>query len=254
MTHKSTLFVDLDNTIMINPFKSAIFPIICGELAAKTTLTPEVILDLIIEEQVGRESQGVDAAKAMDWDDIVQTIALRLGVSFTRSIQELVVESARYPHIQILDNAADVLVTLSKNQARRMIAVSKGLSKYQRPVLEALQLIKYFDTIITPDTCGYLKNDKRFYHPYMTDSQLLIVVGDTYVDDVFYPKTFGFETVWVCRTMQDTTLLRKEPFERAVEIPLPEKYLTRPDAVVVHLEELPRVIERIEAGLSNGCG
>ena len=104
----------------------------------------EEVRKLVKEENLRRQHDPtVDAVEAMDWDDIVHTIAARLGVELKISIVELVQSRAR-SESRLLDKADQVLRELASPE-RAIVAATNGLVKYQKPVLEALgHLIEIF--------------------------------------------------------------------------------------------------------------
>ncbi len=241
----TTLLVDLDGTIMANPFHSAVFPIICAELAAKTGRPPNHILALILQENQNRLRTGVPARLAMDWDDITQTVARRLGTWVDRSPEDLVRAHCTSPYIAILDEADRWLPRVLDTPGRRLFAATQGLARYQVPVLQALGLWPLFSGILAPDTTGHGKGEEGFYAPVRRSGDLLLSVGDRYDDDVVAPARCGILPIW--KVEQD---LRNgnDPITRARTIPLPPGETIRPAAVIGHLRELPEVVRTLEQG------
>ena len=144
-----TLFIDLDGTIMRNPFWPVIFPAIGAHLAGKTGLNSAAIIDMIVAENRRRISEHGDATLAMDWDDIVQTVAARLGVTCELSAEQLNNDHASPPDTAILDDADQVLQAI-KEMGWQIVAATHGLSRYQVPVLRALGLLSLFTDVAAP--------------------------------------------------------------------------------------------------------
>jgi len=185
----SVVFIDLDDTILEGPFESFVFPTIFNELSEKSKVSVSDIRRIVATENFSRQGNpNIAPLLAMDWDDIVQTIAAKLDIQIDQGIVlKIVKRCMRPPFIKLFVNAQAVLNELIK-QGHYLVAVTKGLSKYQAPLIKALGIQSIFTEILTPDTYGFLKNDIRFYGnwPSKTDSQ--IIVGDHFMDDVVYPK------------------------------------------------------------------
>jgi FMN phosphatase YigB (HAD superfamily) len=251
MLTQTIIFIDLDNTVMINPFRSKIFPYVCKKISSQTDRNPLEILNLIYEEHARRKADPTMVPRrVMDWDEIVKEVSIRLGTTWTIPLEKLVTRYAHFPYIRIIDNADKVLTKLALPGRRRIVAITNGLSKYQLPVLKSLGLLQHFDELLSPDKTNHLKSEKEFYITCLVKQSsplLSIVVGDDYFDDVFYPKQFGFFSVWVLREDGNSgVLLKKDAFQRAKEIITPQGFLIKPDAVIGNLSFLPKVIDRIE--------
>lgn len=243
---KSVLFIDLDNTILEGSFESVVFPIIFDELSQKSGLTVSEIRKMIVNENFSRQDNpDIEPDLAMDWDDIVQTIANKLGVEIPQSLVLNIIKSHLHPpFIKLLDNALETLNIL-KSKQRYLVAATKGLSKYQMPLIEALGINSIFADILTPDKNNALKKDLKFYGDWVNISPIKIIVGDHLMDDVVYPKSFGFKSVW---RLMDDTLFKNEssPFERPLQYNYPEGISVKPDAIIYNLKELPDVIRTLE--------
>jgi len=249
------LFVDLDHTVMRNPFQGFVFPPIVADLAGKTGLTISTIFDLIVQENEDRlQSQTLPAETIMDWDDIVQVVAARLNVKCDLSPLALVQTHAAPPYTHVLEGAYTVLTELAQTVHRRVIASTMGLSKYQSPVLNALGLDSYFFDLLAPDICHYLKTDPRFFQKYTASDGLFITIGDNYHDDVASPRRFGFHAIWTPR-VDDRRLVREglsgmSPFDRWDHFDSGGALAVRPDAIAFSLYELPAIINQIESQLN----
>ena len=242
----STLFVDLDGTIMRNPFWSAVFPIVAERLAGSSGQPATAIIEMIVAESAARKANEANAAWATDWDDIVRAVARRLGVSFDLSVEQVVIDNCHPPHIAVLDDAATVLRALADN-GWQIVAATHGQARYQVPVLKALGLLPLFADLATPDRRGCWKQQQGFWQPYLDAGGTLIHVGDLYEDDVLAPKRLGLHAVWKAKPA-DGVLHDADPFRRAAVIELPMQQAVRPDAVIFHLGELPAVVSRLRQG------
>ena len=88
--YQTIVFIDLDGTLMINPFETAVWPTVVGELAQKTGIQSSAILQMIDDENAARQrDESVSPILAMDWDDITLTVARELGVTLTTNCTDL---------------------------------------------------------------------------------------------------------------------------------------------------------------------
>lgn len=242
---RSVLFVDLDNTILHGPFESAVFPTVFREIAEKSGLDVAGIRGRVLEENRRRqETPAIPAVQAMDWGDIMATVAEGLGVQLTADVQQIVDAHAGPPHAAALDDAATVLRQLARPD-RALVVATNGLRKYQQPVLDALGLTRLFTEILTPDTHNALKQDAAFYGDWPRVTQIQVSVGDRYDDDVLAPKSFGFRSIWKPGAPLGE-LSALEPWARPERFAYQEGQTIRPDAIIASLAELPAVIEQLE--------
>lgn len=242
---QTVLFFDLDGTLMVNPFEAAVWPVIMGEIATQSGASLETIRQFIVEENERRQNDdAISPIAAMDWDDIAATVAQRLGVNLQAQAEALVIQHAA-AHSSVLDEAHVILKALAAPH-RALVVATKGLAKYQLPVLEVLGLTSYFDAILTPDSYTGLKKHRHFFGDWPDRARLKVIIGDRYDDDVLYPAGHGFKTVWK-NIFVDTDLRSKAPFERASTFPYSALQTTRADAIIVSLHELPVVISALEA-------
>lgn len=231
---------------MRNPFWPAVFPAVSEHLAGKTGCSSAAIVDMIVAENRRRMSGNGDAARAMDWDDIVQTVAARLGVACDLSVEQLVLDHSLPPTTAILDEADRALADVAA-QGWQIVVATHGLSRYQLPVLRALNLLPFFADLATPDTRGCFKQSRAFWLPYLDACRPLVHCGDLYSDDVLPARSFGIGSVWKT-TPAESLAGVADPFQRARLIALPAGNHVRPDAVIFHLNELPGVLERMGHG------
>ncbi len=230
---------------MRGPFWTAVFPILFAELARKTGLEASEIRRRVIQENLDRQADpNGPAVRAMDWDDIFDVVTERLGVRLEAQPVEIARAHAGPPDTAVLDDADVVLKQLASPQ-RAVVVATKGLRKYQLPVLDALGLTPLFTDILTPDVHHALKKDLAFYGAWPQAARLKISVGDHYEDDVVAPGRFGFKTVWKVNPLNDR-LHEVEPFDRPASFCYSEEQTIRPDAIIFSLCELPQVVKRFE--------
>lgn len=214
------LFIDLDGTLMVNPFLSAVFPFYEERFNA-----PHLTRAFLAEGRVRLHTPNADPVWVMDWDDICATVIRRHGWDMPARVTDLVVEYSRPPFIALLDDADSILRQIAA-PGRRLIVASMGLSRYQLPVLRALGIADRFDDFLMPDLTGALKTDPRFYARYAASDALKINVGDNLTDDVLRPHAFGHKTIF--------------------KAPLPPAD-AQPDRVIATLADLPAAIAALEA-------
>lgn len=246
---QTVLFIDLDNTIISNPFEKAIFPHVAAKISKKTGVSSESIIEMFYLENENRMNNIVDPLLATDWDDIVITIAKRLGIEFYISIEQLVCQYAHPPHVSILRNADNVLSKIRKSH-RLIVAVTNGLSKYQLPVLRALGIEHLFDEFLAPDKTNSLKGHRDFYGNLLDTGKVAISVGDSYQYDIIRPKNLGMHAVWL-NSLMDLKVKAVSPFERVQYCDSSLVGKIRPDAIISNLAELPSVIDKIEEEKAN---
>ena len=245
LTWPCVVLIDLDATILRGPFESAVFPVVLAELAVKSGLDMKEARRRVFQEYLDRqEAPGIPATLAVDWDDILDTVAARLGVRLEAKAVEIANSHAGPPYSAVLDDAGQVLQSLA-NPQRAIVVATRGLRKYQLPVLDALGLTPLFTDILTPDVHHALKQDVAFYGHWPRSTRLQISVGDHYEDDVAAPSRFGFKTVWKLNA-PDGDLSQADPFDRPIRFNYSSHQTTRPDAIILSLHELPQVVGELE--------
>ena len=220
------LYVDLDGTIATSPISSVIREAYrrVAEASGLDLREVEAVSWSLHVELVKRSSPA-----AFDWDYIGREVSKALGVSLSLDIEGRFRELCHLS--RLLDDAARVLAEL-RDMGWVLVLATNGLLKYQRCVIESLDLDIYFDEVITPDTRGCLKNSEGFYS-IRGRRPSGISIGDSYTFDVYYPKRFGLRAIHVVRSSHDPYATRIG-IEGAVE----------PDATIRSLGELPRLLKR----------
>ena len=244
---QSVVFLDLDATIIRGPFESAVFPVVFAELAGKSGLDLQQVRQRTIQEYLDRQRDpNIPATRAVDWDDILNTVAEGLRVKLEAKAVDIANSHAGPPYAAVLDGADQVLKQLASPH-RAIVVATKGLRKYQLPVLDALGLTPLFTDILTPDVNNTLKNDRAFYGRWPEMTRLQISVGDHYEDDVVAPRQFGFKVVWkVDRPDEARWGSLEQPLSRIANWGYLPNQTVRPDAILFSLRELPAVVDRLE--------
>lgn len=252
----TTLFIDLDATLVENKFSFRAVGELLQEIADATGKDIAEIGPLLGQENARRQTDDPDNVLTMDWDDIIETVARQQGVTLSRKLLDGWQKYASADDVDVLDNAPDVLRQL-RAPHRQLVLATKGLSKYQIPVLTVTHMRDLLDDMLTPDITGYLKTTPAYFDKYTQnapDDMLFIQLGDHYYDDVICAKRNGFYSVMRAPI---EALRGLDPFERPAHL---AQYISQiktypeegsdvlPDAVVVSLQEAPAVIERIERG------
>ena len=243
MNYPSAIFFDLDHTLISGPFGIGVWPNLLGELAQKTGLERKVIYRLMQDENEARQlDDSIPAVVAMDWDDIALEIARRLGVTLDTSVCQLAADHAAQS--MVLDNGREVLRQLAAPH-RALVVATKGLAKYQQPVLDALGLTPLFHDILTPDSYGALKKDRAFWGDWPERARLRIMIGDRHDDDIAAPAAFGFRTIWKVDELPDG-LQADDSFTRALLYSYAPEQNTPADAIITTLAEIPDAVRRLE--------
>ncbi|MDT7887418.1 MAG: HAD family hydrolase [Desulfurococcales archaeon] len=230
--YRAALFIDLDNTLVINPLGRLVMPKIYRLVAEATGRSFEEVAEIFKNEHLERVREGSPAA--YDWDDILYKIWGNIGminVSFLEELRAVCNEAV------ILDDAPEVLRIL-KRKGFYMILSTNGLWKYQECVLRETGLIDFFEEIITPDKRGCLKSSEKFYEaaPKYLEK---ISIGDNLIFDVYYPKLHGLKTIYVKRSSYVGEIYGQALGIRTESI--------TPDAEILSLSQLPGVLDEILA-------
>lgn len=254
---QTILFFDLDSTLVHNRFSRKAVGDVLDEIAAATDQTIEQLGRAMSDENQRRQRDDPHHPKTMDWNDIVQELAQQHGVTLSQTVDELWQAYAAAEDVEILDNAPQVLEHLQAPH-RQLVLATKGLSKYQRPVLRVTGLDAYFDDVLTPDITGYLKTGVEYYARYRDTDALCIQIGDHYVDDILCAKQRGCLAILRAPI---AALRDSDPLQRPAHLASHTDQIATypdegtdvlPDAVVVTLEEVPALVEHFEAQAHSG--
>jgi len=252
---QTTVFFDLDGTIVEDFFGKVILPMVVATLARWSGVDESTLRHEIADERHRRTANPRmdNYARSVDYDQIVDTIAARHGIASRLPDYlcfKLVSRHAPYK-AKSLEGAYDVLSQLHQ-VGIDLVVSTLGLFRYQSLVLQALGLLKFFADCLAPDTVGFLKTDPRFLQRYQALNTLKISVGDSLRDDIYMPHLVGFKTVLV---FHEPDLRSLNAFERphhldryAHKLRYYEEYggKVQPDAVITQLAELPDVVYRLQ--------
>lgn len=252
---QTILFFDLDATLVENGFSRKVIMPLLQEIADQAEESLDTIRRAFGGENWHRQQHTPDDVHTMDWNHILESIATQYGATVSDTIDNRWQHLANADDIEILDTSPVVLKLLQRPH-RKIVLSTKGLYKYQKPVLDLTGLFPLFDDILTPDITGYLKTTPDYFASYADVEALKIQIGDHYYDDVICANQKGYKSVM--RVPIDA-LSVYDPFERPQFLadykdeiytyPKTEPSIV-PDAVVTSLTELPDVINRLETQFS----
>lgn len=248
---QTIIFFDLDATLVENQFSRKVLRKLLSEIAVACGKDVREVGKALGDENRRRQQTQPDDPLTMDWQDIMQTIAAQHGATLSAGVDALWKAAANPKDVDILDDAHAMLEQV-KAPHRKLVIATKGLSKYQNPVLNVTDLRRHFDDILTPDITGYLKTTPQYFDKYKEQDALFIQVGDHYYDDVIVAQRNGFKTI-----------LRAPIEEIAVYDPVDRPDMlsqyagrihtypdhgtdVKPDAVVISLQEVPQLITKFE--------
>jgi putative hydrolase of the HAD superfamily len=247
-----TVFFDIDSTLVENQFSRKVLGELLGHVAPFAQKTVMELGRELSKENTERQKIDPDHPLTMDWDDIAETIAKRYGTTLPDKVLTLWERYASADLVEVLDDAPSMLTVL-REKGYRLVIATKGLKKYQDPVLNAVNLMPYFDDMLTPDLTGYLKTTPAYFNKYTSQPHdtSFIQVGDHYYDDVMCAVNNGFLSI-MRAPIEDLESL--DPLERPHYLHLHRQQISTypkestdilPNAVVVSLQEVPSVIERL---------
>jgi FMN phosphatase YigB (HAD superfamily)/8-oxo-dGTP pyrophosphatase MutT (NUDIX family) len=206
-----TLFVDLDHTVMLNPFHGGVFPALGRAIsaAAPSRPAPEAVQRRLIQRSLQLLNARTIAAN--DWDAIAREVAREHGAAWTGRVVEFVRQNL--DHAQLVPGALDAL-DAARSRGWRVVAASQGFREYQTPVVEHLGLARLFDAELYTDDTRSLKRSTRFYGRGWHAAKRVVVIGDQFVDDYAYPEHFGMTAIWFTgvRTTRTLALVRPPRF------------------------------------------
>ncbi len=186
-------FVDLDYTVLVNPFWPAVFPYFARHVAERAPSQPTVgaVIDDLLQRSKTLSLRGDVAAN--DWDQLTRECAAGFQVAWKQPVDALV---ERYrTSASIVPGAHEMLAAL-RAAGWSCVAASAGLRRYQLPTLRQLELLDCFDGLRFADDSGTPKGRRGFYGAIPCDVTHVVSIGDSYVEDCLYPAHFGFTTIW----------------------------------------------------------
>lgn len=186
------LFVDLDHTVMTNPFQHGVFPALAAMLAESTggEIDAERVRRLIIDRSFALLAERT--IRANDWEAIATDVAAEIGGSWNGSVVDLV--EANLDYAAAVPGAPEALEAASR-LGWRVIAASQGFRRYQEPVLAHLGLADLFDERLYTDDVRSLKRSLRFYGRRDRSADRVVTIGDQFIDDGLYPRHFGMTSI-----------------------------------------------------------
>lgn len=230
------LMIDLDNTLVVSPISSLINKAY-EELAMLSGRTKEFVVTQAMKIHLNLIKMSTP--RAFDWDYIADEVSKVLGVRYKADIEGRFSKNF-CKEVKILDNAYEVLQKL-RDLGYKLVLSTNGLMKYQECVIRESSLNRYFDLIVSPDRVGCLKNCRNFYSCCDSSGEL-ITVGDSYVFDVYFPKTFGFKAIHVLRwrSIYEDTYRRLLSIDASVVA----------DDVVENLQQLPSALFKLRSSFN----
>jgi len=97
----------------------------------------------------------------------------------------------------------DILASLKKDYS--LSIVTNGLKEAQRPRLEKLKLMSYFDSVVVSDEIGVAKPAIEFFEyayqsiPNPPPKAQMLMIGDSLNSDIKGGNNFGIATCWLSR-------------------------------------------------------
>jgi FMN phosphatase YigB (HAD superfamily) len=186
-------FVDLDYTVLVNPFWPAVFPHFARHVRTRSPSAPSE--DAVIDDLMVR-SKGLSVAGdvgANDWDRLMGECAAGFQTAWSEPVAGLVERYAGFA--SEVPGAREMLAALRAG-GWTCVAASAGCRRFQLPSLAHLGLLGCFDGLRFADDAGTLKRRLAFYGAIVPEVTHVACIGDSYVDDCLYPAHFGFATVW----------------------------------------------------------
>ena len=141
-------------------------------------------------------------------DDILSCVCRKIGGKWDCSLTDYINKHINKYGINVFQGVESALKILKKENVK-LYCSSNGFYKYQEPILKATGLMHLFDELITSDQVGFTKSSKKFYRDKFIDENRVITIGDSYKYDVFYPKKFGFNSIWDVETILSPSIVKK---------------------------------------------
>lgn len=222
---------DVDGVLVDGPFKTGIFPEVCHVLQPYVMATfgcngeeaTRRIMDTICA-RVRTLLCSSHPVSAYDWDTILNWVAKKFGYPDSFDIVAMVEKYCAIPGYARL-RGRDVPEVLRELRSRgsRLVVLTNGFLKYQRPVLKSVGLLGMFDAIITPTEVGTVKPDPRPFRCALELAQALktgsgisngVVIGDSLSQDIWGANRAGLCSVWLVNSLP-ASWLTLDPLSRA---------------------------------------
>ncbi|MFD2044925.1 HAD family hydrolase [Ornithinibacillus salinisoli] len=209
---KRWITFDLDGTLMQNPFVDWVFPEIISIIQQQ--LNQDIDIKKIIVEEHEKRMKENRIVEAYDWDDIVKQVIEELNLSTKIEVTQLVEKHTETPKVYLLEN--NILNTLNELKIRNysLAVVTNGYSIYQVPVMKELGLDKLFDTVITPDLCGYAKPNESILNSLLYVGEIVAHIGDRIDHDIILANMLGITSI----------LINKNLPNNLIEMPLEKRH------------------------------
>lgn len=251
---RTLIFFDIDATLIENHFSRRVIVDVLQDVADETGISLDELRLELGKENYRRQNNTPDDPLTMDWQDITEVVAKSVGGTLSKNLDELWAAYTHADEIELLDDSPSVIKKL-KAPHRKLFIATKGLSKYQVPILKAVGLYDLFDGFLAPDITGLHKATSGYHDTYTKTypDSLVIQVGDHFVDDVIAPRRNGFISIMRAPFAE---LVEYDAFERPNHLHKVIKKIStypregsdvRPHAVVTSLQEVPDLVAKIEA-------
>lgn len=201
MSSSLTISFDLDGVVIQNPFAKGVFPWVREHVRSRTPGLESLeqaeaerqMTNAVNQIWMGRMAAG-DFVTAYDWDDILNQASRSLEGPEVPDVAGLVEKfCSEAGMISVLPGAVEGLQLL-RSHGVTVHALTNGYRKYQWPVLVALGIEHYFDTVYTPEMIGFAKPQAGAFQAI---AGLDAHVGDTLVHDVMGANLAAVTSVWM---------------------------------------------------------
>lgn len=191
---------DLDGVLIRNPFERGVEPFVHGhihrtsELRERSEAEAFAAIDEAVRRAWNERMASGRFVAAFDWDAIFTEVSERFGGEPVPDVEGLVRRfCAEDGMIALLPGAREGLERL-RDAGVRMVAMTNGYAKYQRPTLEALGILDFFERIVSPDQVGAAKPHRGIFDAV---PGLAAHIGDTLPHDVLGANRAGVRSVWL---------------------------------------------------------
>lgn len=191
---------DLDGVLIQNPFRKGVEPHVrrlvgtAPELATLTPAEARARIDTAVLAEFKARMQAGRSCDAYDWDDIYGLVSRSFGGPEIPDVAGLVRHYSRVPGMIALLPAVREALDGLRAAGRDLVAVTNGLERYQRPVLEALGIDSFFTALFSPDRTGFAKPEAGMFE---AAAPLDVFVGDMLEYDIYGANAVGVASVLV---------------------------------------------------------